>query len=128
MNNKKFLIVDDEKTTLTLINRILTEAGYETFQALTGHEALKLAQSKKPDLIIMDIVLPDIDGAEAVRMIHEDPDLQKIKVLFLSGIVTQGSDLKEDPAINVKNRYYPAIGKPIKAESFLSRIRKLLAQ
>ena len=83
---KKILIVDDRLEIRKLVEITLSAEDYTIFQAKNGREAVKMAKSKKPDLIIMDIVMPgEIDGIEATRLIKNDPDTKHCKVIMLSG-------------------------------------------
>ena len=91
MSNKTILTVDDEERVLQLINDILSTKGYDVLTAASGKEAIRKSKKSLPDLIVMDIMMPDIDGAEAVKLLKEDPATKDIPILFLSGII-----MKED--------------------------------
>lgn len=81
----KILVVDDEPAVSGLIETILTKDGYDITVAESGLEGISLAVKVRPDLILMDITMPDIDGYEATRQIKNDPNLKDIPVIFLTG-------------------------------------------
>ena len=68
---KKVLVVDDEPDTLELVKLVLESAGFKTLLATSGREALKLAEASKPDLVLLDIMMPDMDGWEVFRKLKE---------------------------------------------------------
>lgn len=84
--NHKFLIllVDDEPKILKLYSETLQDAGFEALTALGGIDGLKIAQEKHPDLILLDVKMPDMDGIQAFMKLKEDPRTRDIKVVFLS--------------------------------------------
>lgn len=97
-DKKKILIIEDEKFLLEMYDMRLTAAGFEVITALEGKEGLHLAVEKKPDLIILDIVLPEISGYEILRMLKKDPDTKDITVLVFSNLsqeeeIQKGLDL-----------------------------------
>lgn len=97
-DKKKILIIEDEKFLLEMYDMRLTAAGFEVITALEGKEGLHLAVEKKPDLIILDIVLPEISGYEILRMLKKDPDTEDITVLVFSNLgqeeeIQKGLDL-----------------------------------
>lgn len=127
MESKKILIVDDEDVTLALLNRRLSAAGYEIIEAKSGEEATNKAQKHLPDLILMDIILPDIDGAETVQEIHANPPTKDIKVIFLSGIADQ-RDHEEVSSVKIGNQYYDIVSKPFDFEKLLNKIKKIISE
>ena len=82
---KKILIVDDQLEIRTLVEVTLESDDYQIFQAKSGGEAVEIAKSKKPDLIIMDIMMPgDIDGLEATRILKNDPRTSNCRIVLLT--------------------------------------------
>ena len=124
MSSEKILIVDDEESVLKLLERRLSSEGYHVIKAETGREAVNKTKTFMPHLIIMDIILPDINGAEAVQLIKSDAQTREIPVLFLSGIIQQ--DPEEKPTVKVGEESYEAVSKPIDFDELLSEIRKRL--
>jgi two-component system cell cycle response regulator DivK len=106
------LIVEDNEKNLKLVRDVLQHKGYETIEAMTGLEGVRLAIERKPDIILMDIQLPDIDGITALGRIRADPASERIPVLAVSAsvmpdeqqrIVASGFDAYITKPINVKN-------------------------
>lgn len=125
MPGKKILIVDDEEGILNLLARKLSVEGYDVIKATQGGQAIGKARSDLPNLILMDIVLPDLDGADVVKSLSHDPQTQNIPIIFLSGIVTQEGD-KSEYSVNVGGHHYAAIPKPFKFEELLREVRKMI--
>ncbi len=124
MSSPKIMIVDDDVSILTLLEKRLQKEGYQTIRATSGRDAVSKAKTFMPDLILMDIMLPDIDGAEAFRMIRENGDTKHIPVIFLSGIVDDTGNGRAQ--IKVENEVHPAIGKPVDFYLLLEVMREQL--
>lgn len=125
MSNETILTVDDEDMILQIITDILSTKGYEVVTATNGKEALRKSRKCSPDLIVMDIMMPDIDGPEAVKLLKKDPATRDIPILFLSGIVLKESG-KTEQEINVGGEFYTALAKPFDADELLNAVHKLL--
>lgn len=80
----KILVVDDEPLVVASVARMLESSGYEALQATRGIEALKLAKEKKPDLIILDVVMPQMDGFEVLKKLRSDPETKAIAVIMFT--------------------------------------------
>ena len=95
-NKKKtlILIVDDTPDTLSILNESLDQAGMSTLVALDGKQALRSAQSITPDLILLDAIMPILDGFETCRLIKEDPNLKNIPIIFMTGLSDTESIVK----------------------------------
>ncbi len=83
---KKILIVEDDKFLRELIAKKLTKENYDTVEAIDGEEGVKKVKEEKPDLILLDLILPGIDGFEVLSRIKEDPVLAQIPVIILSNL------------------------------------------
>jgi len=83
---KKILIVEDDKFLRELIARKLRNEGYEVLEAVDGEEGLKKIKEIKPDLVLLDLILPGIDGFEVLAKKKEDPQIEKIPVMLLSNL------------------------------------------
>jgi len=121
MGSKTILIVDDDAQVLDIVERILAAAGYSVLKAQDGKDGVAVARDKKPDLILMDINMPDMCGDVAKEALMDDPDTKDIPVVFLTGIVTEKEAGK--PAIG-GNIF---IAKPIDSPKLLQKIQELLA-
>lgn len=83
---KKILIVEDDKFLRELISQKLLREGYEISEAVDGEKGLKMAKDEKPDLILLDLILPGLDGFEVLSKIKEDPAAAEIPVIILSNL------------------------------------------
>src|SRR4051812_48894125 len=83
------LIVDDERDLRTLLDFNLRQAGYETAQAATGAEALARARAIRPQVIILDLNLPDVSGTDVCRLLKSDPQTSSIPILMLTALGTE---------------------------------------
>lgn len=88
--SKTILYVEDNAQNMRLVGKILRNSGYTMLEALNGEQGLTLAENEHPDLILMDINLPDIDGVEAVRRLKSNPDLMHIPVIALTANAMYG--------------------------------------
>ncbi|PKP56248.1 response regulator [Candidatus Atribacteria bacterium HGW-Atribacteria-1] len=118
---KKILVVEDNEINMYLCSRILKSSGYEVIEARSGEEGVELTIKGKPDLIIMDIQLPGIDGLEATRRIRESEADGEIPIIALTSYAMAGDRKK---ALKAGCTGY--IEKPINPETFISEIKKFL--
>ena len=125
MAAKIILVVDDEKDVVDWLEKKLSSEAYVILKALTAKEALAKSKRHKPDLVLMDIVLPDMEGSEAVRMLADDPQTTHIPVIFMSGIVSR-EDENTQMELNVGGRLFRAVSKPFKFEELLKEIQETL--
>lgn len=119
---KKVLIVDDEELARRLIIKILTKIDFvEFFEADSGEDAIKMARLHRPNLILMDIFMPEMDGYEACRQIKDDPDLRSTIVLFMTAAT--GEDIDERI---VQAQGDDLLRKPLDASELYFRIKNYL--
>jgi len=88
------LIVEDQEDNRRIIRDLLTSADYEVIEALTGEEGIQYAETYRPELILMDIQLPDLDGYEATRRIKRIPELNSIPIIAVTSYALSGDDAK----------------------------------
>jgi two-component system alkaline phosphatase synthesis response regulator PhoP len=119
--NKKILIVDDEKDILDLLEYNLTSDGYQVFLGRNGQEAIDLAAAHQPDLIILDIMMPVMDGIQACEQIRKRSDLAHTPVVFLTARTEEYAELA---GFEAGGDDY--IVKPVKTRVLLKRIKALL--
>lgn len=117
---KKILIVDDDLVTLEMLEKILLLEGYWVAKATNGKEALYIADDFQPDLIILDIVMPIMDGTELMENIEKNPRTKNIPVLFLTSIISK----KEEFANYTANRHF--IAKPIDKEKLIGKVESCI--
>lgn len=118
---KKILIVDDEEHILLVLENRLTSAGYSVIKAASGKDAVDLAKSEHPDLIISDLFMPEIDGADVVSRLEQDPKTANIPVIFLTALLRkeEEKDRKE-----VSGRHF--LAKPYDPEELLREVKKYI--
>jgi PAS domain S-box-containing protein len=121
-DDAKILVVDDQIHALKGVSRIMKGAGYETFEASSGTECLKIALELRPDLILLDVVLPDIDGREVCRRIKSDPQTADIHVVLLSSIHIE-SDSQAEGLEHGADGY---VARPIPNRELLARVKAIL--
>lgn len=122
MSNKtpRILLVDDDAVNLFYLAELLELEGYETISASSGSEALRLAKSCEPALILLDVMMPVMDGFEVCRQCREDPQLQTVPVIFLTALDDDESRFK---ALEIMGDDY--ITKPIQSKFLLAKISNL---
>lgn len=123
---KTILVVDDEKEVLDWLEKKLSGENYAVLRASAAKEALEKTRESNPDLVLMDIVLPDMEGSDVVRTLAEDPMTKDVPVIFMSGIISR----EDDPTqleLNVGGRLYKALSKPFEFEELLKEIKKILS-
>jgi DNA-binding response OmpR family regulator len=119
---KKILVVEDETILLKALNISLLQSGYEVFSAEDGEAGLKLAKDKKPDLILLDIMLPKKDGFEVLKDLKKTSSTKSIPVIILSNL-GQDTDIKKGLGLGAKDYLIKA---DIGIESIEKRIKKFL--
>ncbi|NUN68038.1 response regulator [Pseudanabaena biceps] len=121
MMSKKVLIVEDNELNMKLFHDLLDSQGYETLQTREGLQALALARQHRPDLILMDIQLPEISGLEVTRWLKEDEELSHIPVVAVTAFAMKGDEER------IRQGGCEAyISKPISISAFLDTVRKHL--
>ncbi len=121
--SKKILVVDDEPDSLQLINDFLVREGYETILIESGLEALELLPQVHPDLVILDVVMPDINGLDVIRKIRRNPATHKAKVVMVSAL---GTGIKLMLRDSEQANYY--MSKPFSGKELLRVVDDLLSQ
>ena len=119
--SKLILVVEDQEDNRRIMRDLLTSAGYEVIEAVTGEEGVAAAETHRPDLILMDIQLPGLDGYEATRQIKANPDLEHIPIIVVTSYALSGDDVKAFEA--GCNAY---VSKPFSPREHLAKIREYL--
>ena len=119
VTSRRILVVEDQEDNRRILRDLLTSAGYEIIQAENGEEALAAAARERPDLILMDIQLPVLDGYEATRRIKADPALRAIPVIVVTSYALSGDENKARAA--GCDAY---VTKPFSPRALLAKIRE----
>jgi two-component system, cell cycle response regulator DivK len=121
MNAGRILVVEDNALNLKLIRDVLQVAGYEVVEATTGEQGVALAVERSPDLILMDLQLPGIDGSEALRSIRGDPRTREIPVVAVSAFA-----MKADRERAYRDGFDGYLEKPISIRALPGQVRSFL--
>jgi two-component system cell cycle response regulator DivK len=120
---KTVMIVEDNELNMKLFHDLLASHGYRTVQTRTGMEALKLARQKRPDLILMDIQLPEVSGLEVTKWLKDDEDLCDIPVIAVTAFAMKGDEER------IRRGGCEAyLSKPISIASFLDAVRRHIGE
>ena len=117
----RILVVDDDEQNVELLEAYLTDAGYQVLKALDGASALQRVSDDKPDLILLDIMMPDISGYEVCRRVRENPEVAGTPILMVTALgamadIEKGIDVGTDDFLT----------KPINRLELLARVRSLV--
>lgn len=118
---KKLLIVDNNLNNLMLEEDLLAVAGFEVFTAENAADGIAIARKEKPDIIIMDVRLPDMRGTEAASILHQDKETCNIPIVFVTASVMAES---REELSNITNCGF--IGKPINTRTFAKEINQFI--
>ena len=118
---KRILIVEDQEDNRIIMRDVLSSAGYDLIEAVNGEDGVKLAHSERPDLILMDIQLPNIDGYEATRRIKGSAELKSIPIIAVTSYALSGDQAKARAA--GCDGY---VSKPFSPRELLARVREYL--
>jgi len=127
MGNKtqRILIIEDEPGLTLILEKWLKNAGKETVMAYTGKAGLEILQEEIPDLVLLDLMLPDVGGVEVCRQMMEDSRTKDIPIIFMTACIGVETD-KGDETMEVDGRYFRAFAKPLHKQKLLSEIRKAI--
>jgi two-component system cell cycle response regulator DivK len=117
------LIVEDNEKNMKLVRDVLRHHGHETIEAMTGEDGVRLAVERRPDLVLMDIQLPDIDGIEALRRIRTETALAGVPVIAVSASV-----MPDDQQKIVTSGFDAFVTKPIAVKPFVATVQRFLAE
>ncbi len=120
---QRILVVEDTEDNRRIVRDLLTSVGYELIEAADGAEGVALAQREKPDLILMDIQLPVLDGYEATRRIRATPDLAAVPIIAVTSYALSGDEAKTRAA--GCDGY---VAKPFSPRQLLAKIREFLPE
>ena len=128
--SRKILIIDDEPDVVSYLEMLLRDAGYETVSAANGREGMEIARLERPDLVTLDVSMPEASGTRFYKEIRQDPNLAQIPVVIVTAVTGYAGDpygyekfLSGRKLVPAPDGFFP---KPIDPEPFLAEIRKLL--
>jgi CheY-like chemotaxis protein len=128
---KKILVIDDEADTVTYMETLLQDNGYETISANDGHQGMEKAKKENPDLIILDVSMPEQSGMGLYRDMKKDSNLANIPIIFVTGVTGFGGDDQAIKKFLNGRRNIPApegyFSKPIDRDEFIKKVGEILA-
>jgi CheY-like chemotaxis protein len=119
---RKVMIVDDEESLIELVTAILEQEGYEVMTAMDGEEALRKLEKQKPDLVLLDMMMPGMSGREVCEKIRKNPKTRDLKVIFLT--VAKFSEAGKGVLKDMKVSDY--ITKPFENADLTRRVKKII--
>jgi two-component system, cell cycle response regulator DivK len=119
--SKRILVVEDQEDNRRIMRDLLTSVGYEVVEAVSGEDGVRMAEMQVPDLILMDIQLPGLDGYEATRRIKANAGLRQIPIIAVTSYALSGDDARAFQA--GCNAY---VSKPYSPRALLAKIREFL--
>lgn len=123
MEKKKLIfVVDDEKDMVKVLDKRLSENNYRVITADNGHDVLDIAKKEKPDLIILDVMMPGVDGSEAAAILRQDTQTANIPIIFLTALYSKEEEIRKGKII-AGNVF---LSKPFEIEELLKTIEDVL--
>jgi two-component system, cell cycle response regulator DivK len=119
MTGERILVVEDNEKNMKLFRDVLSATGYQTLEATTGGEAVEMATEHAPDLVLMDIQMPDIDGVEALRRLRADQRTASLRVLAVTAQAMQG-----DREHFLAAGFDGYLSKPVNVQELLGTVRQ----
>jgi CheY-like chemotaxis protein len=128
---KKILVVDDEPHVVTYLETLLQDYGYTTTSASNGKEAMQRIQEERPDLVCLDVSMPEESGVRCYRNLRENPDLSSIPVVIVTAVTGYGGDPEPFKHFLSTRKQVPPpdgyLSKPIDKQEFLETVGKALS-
>jgi two-component system cell cycle response regulator DivK len=119
--SKCILLIEDQEDNRRIVRDLLTSVGFDLIEAVTGEDGVAMADKHRPDLIIMDVLLPGLNGYDATRLIKAKPELRQIPIIAVTSYALSGDDIKAREA--GCDAY---ISKPFSPRELLAKIREFL--
>ncbi len=119
--SKRILIVEDQEDNRRIMRDLLTSSGFEVVEAMTGEEGVRQAETHRPDLILMDVQMPELDGYEAARRIKANVELRHVPIIIVTSYALSGEEAKAREA--GADAY---VAKPFSPRELLAKVRQLL--
>lgn len=125
---KKILIVDDDPDLVEAVSTILESKGYAVAAAYGGVEGVAKAKSESPDLIVLDVMMPDKDGYEVCKELKADAKYRSIPILLLTAVVSKISTTKYTQQMGIETEADDYVDKPVEPDELVRRIEALIAK
>jgi len=122
MDGKKILVVDDDEVFLKLIENDLTKVGYTVITVNNGKDAITSAKLEHPNLILLDVSLPEMDGREITRILENEPDTKNIPIIYVTALV---SEEEAFVSRHIKGKHF--IAKPYNLNTLLVQVEKYMS-
>jgi len=122
-DSKRILVIDDDRIFLKIVEHDLTKNGFSVMTAQSAEEGVLLARTENPDLILLDIHMPNIEGGEVVELLQEDLQTQDIPIIFVTALLSKDEEIRRKNIIG--GHYF--LSKPYKIEELLEKIDKYLS-
>jgi two-component system cell cycle response regulator DivK len=119
--SKCILLIEDQEDNRRIVRDLLTSVGFDLIEAVTGEDGVAMADKHRPDLILMDVLLPGLNGYDATRLIKAKPELRQIPIIAVTSYALSGDDIKAREA--GCDAY---ISKPFSPRELLAKIREFL--
>ena len=116
------MVVDDDQHLLTTISDFLRFEGFEVITATDGKQALKALRTSHPDVILLDVMMPEMDGGDVAQAIRANPSLKDIPIIFTTAVVSKSEERTHDGNIGGES----FLAKPFRLDELTSRIREVL--
>ncbi|MCX5678698.1 MAG: response regulator [Candidatus Omnitrophica bacterium] len=120
MSKNKILVVDDEEDMLDFLELRLAANGYSVVTANNGNDAIRLAKEERPDLILLDIMMPGLDGSEVAGILKDNPETKSIPIVFLTCLYAKEEEKKQGHTIH--GNFF--VAKPFDQNELLSEIKR----
>ena len=120
---KQILLIEDEDNVRQMVSRLLTKNSYDVKEAVDGLDGLRVLENQIPDLIIVDVMMPNLDGMTFIRALKTRRETQTIPIIFLTA---KGDPRSMIEGINVGAKFY--VTKPFQMEDLLSKVKKVLSE
>jgi CheY-like chemotaxis protein len=124
--SKKILVVDDDPTCLKTSEAILTSAGYDVQTSNNAEDIEDKVKGYGPDLIVMDLMMPNVDGNQAVKKLKDNPALKGVPIIFLTALQMRDEERDLEFEVTVDNTSYRTMTKPVNAKTLIAEIQRLI--
>jgi CheY-like chemotaxis protein len=124
--SQKILVVDDDPTSLRTVESMLALAGYEVQAILHAQNIEQNVENFAPDLIVMDLIMPNVDGNQAVQKLKNNTVLKDIPVIFLTALQMHDQQRGLEFEVRVENKNYRTLTKPVDAKTLIDEIKRLI--